>query len=267
LTSFKIVSEYIISAILLSSLILLLYRRKYFDGNVLLLLCISIAMSIAGEFAFTTYASVFGISNFIGHILVFISFYLIYKALIETGLNKPYDLLFRDLKRSEEELRTLSMIDALTGLYNRRGFLDVAEKQLKISNRLKTEALVFYIDLDGMKWINDKLGHKEGDVALARTAGILKDTFRESDFIGRIGGDEFVILATATHQNYVNVIIKRLKERLDIHNARVKQQYKLSLSMGMASYDPEHHRLIGELIEQADKAMYLQKNAKGNNRK
>jgi len=266
LTQFKIISEYIICLIFLVSIVHVLYKRKFFDGNVLRLLVAAILLSIVAEFAFTTYASVYGFSNLLGHMFIFVSFYLIYKALIETGLTKPYGLLFRNLQRSEEELRKLSFIDELTGLYNRRGFLTVAVQQLKISHRTKEELLLFFADLDGMKWINDKLGHDEGDRALTDTAKILKDTFRESDFIGRMGGDEFTILATATEKNYAEIITRRLKERLDFYNAKKDHKYELSLSIGMASYNPESPISIDDMLAHADKLMYEQKQSKGNNR-
>jgi len=107
LTPFKIYSEYFISLILLGSLIYLILEREAFARPILGLLIGSIVLSIAAEMAFTTYASVYGFSNMLGHMLVFVSFYLIYKALIETGLAKPYDLMFRDLKRSEMKNRII----------------------------------------------------------------------------------------------------------------------------------------------------------------
>jgi hypothetical protein len=105
LTRFKIASEYIISAILLGSLILLLRRKTQFDREVLVLIVLSIVVTIGSELAFTFYVGVYDISNLFGHYLKIVSFYLIYKAIIETGLSKPYNLLFRNLKQQEEALR------------------------------------------------------------------------------------------------------------------------------------------------------------------
>ena len=104
LTSFKKVSEYIISLILIGSMILLLRSRRQFDRGVLRLLVASIAITIGSELAFTFFVDLYGLSNLIGHLFKILSFYLIYKALIEIGLGKPYDLLFRNLKQSEESL-------------------------------------------------------------------------------------------------------------------------------------------------------------------
>ena len=105
LTFFKKISEYIISLILITAIILLIRRRKEFEYNVFQLLIWSILTTIASELAFTFYVSVYGLFNLIGHLLKIVSFYLIYKALIETGLVRPYDLLFRNLKKNEEALR------------------------------------------------------------------------------------------------------------------------------------------------------------------
>ena len=100
-----------------------------------------------------------------------------------------------DRKRMEEEILTLSITDQLTGLYNRRGFLSLAEQQLKLSDRNKSGMLLFFADLDLLKWINDTLGHEEGDKALIEAANVFKETFRTSDIIARLGGDEFAVLA------------------------------------------------------------------------
>ena len=262
LTPFKIYSEYVISLIFVGSLIFLFIERKAIDRFVLGLLAGSIILSIAAEIAFTTYASVYGFSNMLGHLLILISFYLIYKALIQTGLAKPFDLMFRNLKRSEEELRTLSLIDELTGLYNRRGFLKIADKQLKISKRAKDSMLLLYADLDGMKWINDNLGHAEGDIALLETAGVLKNTFRESDIIGRLGGDEFVVLAMLTDQDSAPVIKQRLARQLDILNMRGSHTYCVSLSIGTVICTPGETASIKEMLDRADRSMYMHKISK-----
>ena len=107
LTTFKKVSEYVISLVLLGSVVLLFRRRHDFDGDVFALLVASVLVTIGSELAFASYADAYGLANLIGHFLKIVAFYLIYKAIIETGLARPYDLLFRDLKQSEERLRTV----------------------------------------------------------------------------------------------------------------------------------------------------------------
>lgn len=159
------------------------------------------------------------------------------------------------------ELRNLSLIDGLTGLYNRRGFLTLAQQQLKISNRTKKGIYLLYLDLDGMKSINDTLGHYEGDLALIETANILKKTFRESDIIARIGGDEFAALVIEPSNN-VEFLASRLRKNIKSSNAKGSRQYKLSISMGITRYDTERHCCIETLLAKADALMYEQKRIK-----
>ncbi len=165
-------------------------------------------------------------------------------------------------KLAEEELRSLSLVDELTGLYNRRGFLTLAKQQLKVANRMKKSMLVLFIDLDNMKLINDSLGHHEGDLALIDTANILRDTFRESDIIARMGGDEFVVLALETTEYDAQAIIDRLNEQFARHNRRGIHPYELSISFGIERYDPSSPCSIEELLMKADKKMYEQKRSK-----
>ncbi|HVO67880.1 MAG TPA: PAS domain S-box protein [Syntrophales bacterium] len=175
-------------------------------------------------------------------------------------LGNSMDLTER--KKTEEEIRSLSMTDQLTGLYNRRGFLTLAEQQLKISERHKRDLLLFFADLDGMKWINDTLGHEEGDAALRDISVILKETFRATDIVARIGGDEFAILAIDTTGVYPEVILARLQNEIDMHNKKDSKGYKVSISMGTAYYDPQNPCSLDELMSRADKLMYEQKRRK-----
>jgi PAS domain S-box-containing protein len=107
LTTFKIISEYVISLLLLGAIFTMWQKRRQFDTNVLRFLLAAIIVTIASELAFTLYQSPYGLANLIGHFLKIVAFYLIYKAIIETGLVKPYNLLFRNLKQSEEQYRDL----------------------------------------------------------------------------------------------------------------------------------------------------------------
>jgi diguanylate cyclase (GGDEF)-like protein/PAS domain S-box-containing protein len=174
---------------------------------------------------------------------------------------------FRDIserKRMEEELRAMSLKDELTGLYNRRGFITLASQELKMADRLKRGICMLYADLDGLKAINDTLGHKEGDRAIRETAIILKETFRNSDIIGRIGGDEFVIIPMGTGGDHVDTITARLQKKLDTYNENVNRNYKLSISVGVAYYDPDRPCTIDELLIKADALMYAQKRLRKN---
>jgi diguanylate cyclase (GGDEF)-like protein/PAS domain S-box-containing protein len=165
-------------------------------------------------------------------------------------------------KQMEEQLHAMSMKDELTKLNNRRGFFIISEQQIRIANRIKKEVLCFFIDLDGMKWINDTLGHKEGDEALIMTASILRETFREADIIGRIGGDEFAVLAIGTNEAGVDLLVKRLRKNIDKSNKQVQRPYELSLSIGVACYDPNNPQSIDDLMSAADTLMYKEKKEK-----
>jgi len=183
----------------------------------------------------------------------------------ENGNFQGIEGILRDVterKRMEEELRSLSLKDDLTGLYNRRGFIALAAQELKMADRLKRGIFILYADLDGLKAINDTLGHKEGDRAIKETAIILNETFRNSDIIGRIGGDEFVIIPIGTAGDNLEVITSRLQNNIDIQNETIGRNYKLSLSVGIAYYDPEHPITMDELLSMADALMYEQKRNK-----
>ena len=162
-------------------------------------------------------------------------------------------------EKAEEEIRTLSIADPLTGLHNRRGFLAFAEQQLKLSNRTKRKLILFFADLDGLKWINDTLGHEQGDKALIEAASVFRETFRSSDIIARLGGDEFAILALDPEDIDPKIITNRLQDRVQMHNSRADRKYKLSTSIGYAFYDPENPSSIDELLTSADTLMYEQK--------
>jgi diguanylate cyclase (GGDEF)-like protein len=132
-----------------------------------------------------------------------------------------YLILIHDisgLKRTEKEMEKLSWGDDLTGLYNRRGFKILANQTINMARRMKLNATLVFMDPDELKWINDLLGHAAGDQALIDTAQILKNVFRSSDIIARVGGDEFVALAIDSAENPGENMLKRLQEQLDIHN-------------------------------------------------
>src|SRR5437868_8522077 len=162
-------------------------------------------------------------------------------------------------KRAEAALQSLSLVDELTGLYNRRGFLAVTETHLASIRRNHKVPVILYTDLDGLKEINDSLGHHEGDRALKKTAEILKETFRSSDILARLGGDEFVVLAAIDTDERAESLTVRLQEKLDEANARGSRPYNLSLSVGIAHFSDEDNHSIEELMAQADRAMYEQK--------
>lgn len=166
--------------------------------------------------------------------------------------------------RTQGTLAELSLTDELTGLHNRRGFLALAEQQLKLSQRTKRGLALVFIDLDGFKQINDCFGHQQGDRALCDVAQILRSTFRSSDVIGRVGGDEFAVLAIEASRDSGDILKKRLYEKLKNHNEQESNGFKISLSCGVVNFDPERPCTLEELIHSADRAMYVDKRSGGN---
>lgn len=171
----------------------------------------------------------------------------------------------RAVKQSllDRELRCLALTDDLTCLYNRRAFLALAGQQLKVTRRNMQSLLLFFADVDNLKEINDSYGHREGDLALIRAADALEQTFRNSDVIARLGGDEFAVLALEASCENREVILRRLEKSLKGSNGE-ESRYELSLSFGMARFDPKHPISLGKLIATADEAMYEEKKNRPN---
>jgi diguanylate cyclase (GGDEF)-like protein len=164
------------------------------------------------------------------------------------------------LKQSllEREIRSLAITDELTGLYNRRGFLASATHQIKLAQRNGQSVLLLFCDLDNLKGINDSFGHQEGDLALVRTADALEETFRDSDIIARLSGDEFAVLASEASMPNRRDIVPRLEDCL-AHAHGAEARYKLSLSIGVAKFDPLDPSSLAELMARADQDMYVHK--------
>ncbi|MBE9474405.1 MAG: GGDEF domain-containing response regulator [Chloroflexi bacterium] len=160
--------------------------------------------------------------------------------------------------RSRVLLQQLSFNDELTGLLNRRGFLSMAQQQLKIAQREDWELVLLFADLDSLKNINDSFGHTEGDRALKSIATVLKKTFRTSDLIARLGGDEFIVLALNAPAAGVQTMTTRLQSNLDRLNSQ-NRYYQLSLSIGIAQFDPNRVVSLETMIMEADKALYENK--------
>jgi two-component system cell cycle response regulator len=165
-------------------------------------------------------------------------------------------------KRLLTEMRNLSLRDHLTGLYNRRGFFALAEQRFKVARRENTRLLFIIADLDGLKAINDTYGHELGDNAIRDAADILKDTFRESDIIGRIGGDEFAIVVAENVPESAETVTARLGDKIDEFKKEHLRHYQLSISIGIGHCDPASSCSIDAILAKADKLMYQQKQEK-----
>jgi diguanylate cyclase (GGDEF)-like protein len=190
-----------------------------------------------------------------------------YDKAIESGasdfIKKPFtaaELLMR-IKHvwQQEKLRVMAITDELTGLLNRRGFFNLAEQQLKLARRNDQEIFMIYVDIDNMKEINSRLGHQEGDIALTDTAHLLRTTFRDSDIIARIGGDEFVVITIGSDENSLESISARLQKNVHNLNKSNLRGHALSLSFGITGFTPEGSGSLDTLLTRADKLMLEQK--------
>jgi diguanylate cyclase (GGDEF)-like protein/PAS domain S-box-containing protein len=165
-----------------------------------------------------------------------------------------------DRMQAEEQLRSMSLKDDLTDLYNRRGFFTLAEQQKKVASRMKKGVFVLFADLDGLKEINDTYGHKEGCSTLMEAASILRECFRESDIIARLGGDEFVVFSMENEGNSdAGMISRRLQQRIELRNAQQRGRSRLSMSIGIAYCPQDKAYSLEDLIHRADALMYDQK--------
>jgi diguanylate cyclase (GGDEF)-like protein/PAS domain S-box-containing protein len=163
-------------------------------------------------------------------------------------------------KRVERELETLSLLDELTGLFNRRGFNVMLGERRKYARRTGAPQVVLYADLDGLKDINDTHGHARGDRALVGVADALRRAFRETDLIARLGGDEFCVVAEADASADPAVLSSRLDEALVA--AGVEPGVHLSMSYGAVVTDWRGLEDPDALLSRADSLMYEAKRAK-----
>lgn len=176
---------------------------------------------------------------------------------------KELALKAKELALANANLENLSLTDDLTGLYNRKGFLALVEHRVKLAYRSGDAFCVAFVDLDGLKQINDRFGHQEGNRALMDTAGVLRDCFRESDVIARLGGDEFAIFVGEADDRQ---IANRIQHKLAARNAASRVDYRLSLSVGIVSGNPAKRSNIETLLAEADQLMYQQKRNKTSSR-
>ena len=161
----------------------------------------------------------------------------------------------------EAQIHTLSVSDELTSLYNLRGFRLLAEQALRVARRSNHPFSVLFVDLDDLKQINDRFGHFEGSQCLVDTAEILRKVFRESDVLGRIGGDEFAVAGVFSEAGML-LAVGRLQELVTRRNVELERQIPINLSFGTVTAQTGSHESLDALLKSADQAMYEQKRRK-----
>jgi len=167
-------------------------------------------------------------------------------------------------KKLENKLHALSITDELTGLLNRRGFMMMAKKQLRIADRNQGNVFLLFADVDNLKWVNDTYGHEIGDLLLVKVAKLLA-SFRQSDIIARLGGDEFaVLLSDTSHMEGEKRLAERFETLLREENEKNDLGFEIGVSFGVVAYENYKPCEIDELISKADKLMYLAKKKKKN---
>lgn len=171
-----------------------------------------------------------------------------------------------DLERANEEILKLSITDELTGLNNRRGFYLKSETALHAARRQRSTCLLVFLDVDGLKLVNDVQGHDAGDSLLADVAHLLRGTLRDSDVLARIGGDEFCVLIVEPDCDQL-ALRDRLLAAFDRFNEHSNRPYELSASVGLISVPAGEAHTVDELLARADELMYEEKKGKPGSRR
>ena len=156
-------------------------------------------------------------------------------------------------------LHNMSSLDQLTGTLNRRGFYNEAAKQFE---QMTDKLIVVFVDLDGLKMINDNFGHSEGDIAIKAAADCLREVIADIGIVGRVGGDEFVAMMPSIFENMSEYVRNKCNEVLDQLNERLKRPYKIAFSMGIFECKASEYKSIAEIIDKADYLLYVQKREK-----
>jgi diguanylate cyclase (GGDEF)-like protein/PAS domain S-box-containing protein len=172
------------------------------------------------------------------------------------------ELTMRKLQLTNEKLEGLSLTDHLTGLNNRRGFFSFGLQQMKIAKRLKKDNYLVFLDIDNLKEVNDTHGHAVGDLLLQGVAVILRTTLRESDVIGRIGGDEFAVLAMRSKALGERSLLARIEDSVQAFRLKDFPRLRLSVSMGLVRIDPQKYQQLEDFLAHADFLMYQEKRRK-----
>ena len=177
-------------------------------------------------------------------------------------IERRYQQALRRVQLANEKLESQSLSDHLTGLNNRRGFFSYGLQQMKIAKRLKEDNYLVFLDIDNLKEVNDTYGHAVGDLLLQGVAAILRTTLRESDVMGRIGGDEFAVLAMRSKGLGERSLLARIEESVQAFGIKKYPRLRLSLSMGLVRVDPQKYQQLDDFLAHADFLMYQEKRRK-----
>lgn len=263
ITVFKFINEYVFVLMFGVSILLIRRIRQLFDTDIYRLIVAAIGALVFTELAFTLYIDPYGVSNLVGHYLQIIALYLFYRALIQTGLVKPFSFILRELKAREVELEHASTTDRLTRLYNSSYFLDKLKSEMLRAERYRHNLSLMVIDFDDFKIVNDTYGHLSGDRALRAMGTIIQSNLRRVDVAARYGGDEFMVLLPETALAKAVEVAERIRADTAGYAFKNDQGETIgpkTVSIGLAECSgyPATRR---DFIKAADTAMYQAKSA------
>jgi diguanylate cyclase (GGDEF)-like protein len=258
-TLFKQGSEVIVCVLLGVGLFLLHRRNRSFSPRVYRQIQGAMIATIASETAFIFYNHSYGLPNLIGHYFKLLSFYLVYRAIIQTGILNPYGHVFQELKAKERELQKLALMDELTGLYNRRAAFMFLRKTLSRAERSEKPCTVCYLDVDALKTINDRFGHKEGDRVIRGMGQAITTGIREMDYGCRIGGDEFLLVFPECRDLQVLPIVERIRDNFHVSLKDRLWEFPVDFSYGLSEYKGYGIPDVDRIVETADNRMYENK--------
>ena len=256
LTPFKIVSEYLVIAAVIAGSLLLAGKRNTIDDSLFNALMGAAGATVVSEFCFTLYHDVYATPNFLGHIFKVIAYSFLFRGVVLRGLQAPYDSIFAELQRS-------AIRDSLTGLYNRFGFIQIAQREMdETADKPGARTAALMADLDKFKHVNDTFGHLAGDLVLIQFARILTSSVGPADTVARLGGDEFVILLSGADGERATAIASIIRQQMRAWTQQSETAAKLDVSIGVALWTPDIGGDLDTLLREADDAMYKEKESK-----
>ena len=245
LTPFKVASEYVISLILLFGIVLLIGKRSEFNDNVVKLMVSAMAVAIAAEMSFTLYTDVYGLANMVGHLLTVVSFYLIYKALIETGLTKPYNLLFHDLKKSQITLTQYT--NELTEI-NEQLVQEVADRKKAEEALRRNEEHLEDLVQEKTKLLKDS----ERMAAIGQTAGMVGHDIRNplQSIIGEVylADSELATLPDSEEKANLKESLKLIKQNIEYINKIVLDLQDFAKPLNPCDEETNIEQMVQELL-------------------